>query len=206
MNLHLMTVAQFAEYLASQLNYSKIWESRFPKCDFAVADVTEHRQYSYEELVDIHTNEHGAWFGIRAVDFGLDSTTLFAVADMFGGGCDTVCRLYDGIGVIEAEILLQEAIQNAMKGDAVPDHPTNKTFLIVEIREEQTQKVAKTQKYYVKFKVDARFVAEVEAESLEDAKKKATEAFQNADFGEAEDIDADMISVTDENGNYLYEK
>ena len=61
MNLHLMTIAQFAEYIASQLDYSKIWKSQFPKCDFAIADVTEYRQYSLNELVDIGTNLDSAW-------------------------------------------------------------------------------------------------------------------------------------------------
>ena len=39
--------------------------------------------------------------------------------------------------------------------------------------------------YYVTFKIDARFVAGVEADSLEEARKKAEEAFSDADFGEA---------------------
>lgn len=37
-NLHLMTIPQLAEYIASQLNYSYIWKSKFPDCDFGIAD------------------------------------------------------------------------------------------------------------------------------------------------------------------------
>lgn len=60
-------------------------------------------------------------------------------------------------------------------------------------------------KYYVVHKVEARYRTEVEAENLEDAKKKADENFFDADFGDAEDIDGEITMVEDENGNYLYE-
>ena len=60
--------------------------------------------------------------------------------------------------------------------------------------------------YYVTFKIDARFVAGVEADSLEEARKKAEEAFSDADFGEATDIDGEAIIAEDENGNYVWEK
>ena len=61
-------------------------------------------------------------------------------------------------------------------------------------------------KYYITFKVDARYIAGVDAENIEDAKSKALEAFQEADFGDAEDIDGDAIVVEDEKGNYVWEK
>ena len=55
-------------------------------------------------------------------------------------------------------------------------------------------------------KVEARFVAEVEAESQEDARVAAIEQWQDADFGVAEDITGECIIVEDENGNYVWEK
>ena len=61
-------------------------------------------------------------------------------------------------------------------------------------------------KYYVTFKVDARYIAGVDAENIEDAKSKALEAFQEADFGDAEDIDGEAVVVEDEKGNYVWEK
>lgn len=61
-------------------------------------------------------------------------------------------------------------------------------------------------KYYVIMRLDARFTACVEAESLEEAKKKANEVFVDADFGMAEDIDADTVAIQDEDGNFIYEK
>ena len=40
-------------------------------------------------------------------------------------------------------------------------------------------------KYYVTYKINARYVAEVEADSLEEAKEKANEEWCDADFGVA---------------------
>lgn len=61
-------------------------------------------------------------------------------------------------------------------------------------------------KYYVKFKVDARFVAEVEADSIEEARVKASASFSDADFGAAEDIDGEAVDVEDADGNCVWEK
>lgn len=44
-------------------------------------------------------------------------------------------------------------------------------------------------KYYVTYRIDARFVAEVEADNLEEAMKKAEYKYYDADFGKARDID-----------------
>jgi phosphomannomutase len=61
-------------------------------------------------------------------------------------------------------------------------------------------------KYYVTYKIDARYVVEVEADNLEEARKKAEEEYIDADFGVAEDIDGEDIIVEDENGNYIWER
>lgn len=61
-------------------------------------------------------------------------------------------------------------------------------------------------KYWVRFKIEARYETEVEAESLEEAKTLATGNYVDADFGEARDIDGEIISVEDVSGNFLYEK
>ena len=61
-------------------------------------------------------------------------------------------------------------------------------------------------KYYVKFKVESRYVIEVEAENLKEAKKEAEYQFSGADFGESEDIDGEIISVENENGDFVFEK
>ncbi len=61
-------------------------------------------------------------------------------------------------------------------------------------------------KYYVTYRIDARYIAEVEADNLEEAKIKANEEFCDADFGVAEDIDGEAIIVEDEDGNFIWEK
>ena len=61
-------------------------------------------------------------------------------------------------------------------------------------------------KYYVTYKLDARYIAEVEANSLEEAMEKAESEYIDADFGAAEDIEAEQVAIEDENGNYVWEK
>ena len=61
-------------------------------------------------------------------------------------------------------------------------------------------------KYYVTYKVEARYIAEVEADSLEEARKRSNEKFSDANFGDAEDIDGEDIIVEDEDGNFIWER
>ena len=60
--------------------------------------------------------------------------------------------------------------------------------------------------YYVTFAVDARFVAEIEANDIEEAIDLATDRFCDADFGDAEDIEGDAIIVENESGNFVWER
>lgn len=55
--------------------------------------------------------------------------------------------------------------------------------------------------YSVGFAVDGRFYARVHAADAQAAVKEATYAFQDADFGELECIDAQAVNVEDEDGN-----
>lgn len=54
--------------------------------------------------------------------------------------------------------------------------------------------------------IDARYVTEVEAENAEEAKKKAESDFYDVNFGEAQDIDGEAITVEDNNGDYVWEQ
>ena len=60
-------------------------------------------------------------------------------------------------------------------------------------------------KYWVRFRIDARYETEVEADSLEEAKELATDNYIDADLGEARDIEGEIVSVEDADGNYLFE-
>ena len=61
-------------------------------------------------------------------------------------------------------------------------------------------------KYYVTYRIEARYIAEVEANTLEEAMKKAEYKYYDADFGLARDIEGEAIIAEDENGNYVYER
>lgn len=61
-------------------------------------------------------------------------------------------------------------------------------------------------KYYVTYRIEARYIAEVEANDVEEARKRANEEFCEADFGVAEDINGENIIVEDEDGNYVWER
>lgn len=63
-----------------------------------------------------------------------------------------------------------------------------------------------TKRFYVTYKINARFVAAVTANDLEEAKKAAETAYMDADFGEAADIDGEPIIIEDEHGNFVWEK
>lgn len=60
--------------------------------------------------------------------------------------------------------------------------------------------------YYVSYKIDARYIAEVEANSLKEAMEKAEESYMEADFGVAQDINGEPIIVEDESGNFVWER
>ena len=60
--------------------------------------------------------------------------------------------------------------------------------------------------YYVTFVIDGRFVTEVEAENVDDARDKATEEYWSANFGEIEVISGYPTIVEDIEGNYLWEE
>lgn len=86
--------------------------------------------------------------------------------------------------------------------DGEEEHEINFTFT-PELGGEELQ-VKENMKYYVTFKMEARYVAEVEATSLAEARKAAESQFFDADFGDAFDIDGEPIVVEDENGDYLW--
>ena len=62
--------------------------------------------------------------------------------------------------------------------------------------------------YYVTYKIDARYIAEVDMgkATTEEILAKAREAWEDANFGEAQDIDWEPVMVEDQDGNYIWEK
>lgn len=58
--------------------------------------------------------------------------------------------------------------------------------------------------YKVKIKIEGYIEADVEAESVEQARRDAIEAFYEADFGELKDADAKIVTIMDENNIWHY--
>ena len=59
---------------------------------------------------------------------------------------------------------------------------------------------------WVTMKVEGRFIATVFARNAEAAIDQAVKQYQDADFGELEDIDSEAIIVEDEKGNFVWSK
>lgn len=59
-------------------------------------------------------------------------------------------------------------------------------------------------KYKVTMKVEGYFEVDVEAENVEQARRSASDAFYGADFGELKDIDANIVSVENEDNIWNY--
>ena len=56
--------------------------------------------------------------------------------------------------------------------------------------------------YCVGYKVEGRYYAYVEAESVDEAREKAKEEFYDADLN----CDTEQINVSDEDGNVVWER
>ena len=60
-------------------------------------------------------------------------------------------------------------------------------------------------KYYVTFKIDSLYDAEVEASNIEEAKKLDEQKFMGIDLNETDIIHYEPVFVYDEEGNCLWE-
>lgn len=60
--------------------------------------------------------------------------------------------------------------------------------------------------YYVTYAINAVYVAEVNANSLEEAKKEADATYRAADLGELQHIKNEPIMVEDGRGECIWEK
>ncbi len=61
-------------------------------------------------------------------------------------------------------------------------------------------------RYWVTFKIEGRYVAVVDADSVEEAINEAHDEYIDADFGPLQDIDAEPIIAQDENDYFVWEK
>ncbi len=71
------------------------------------------------------------------------------------------------------------------------------------------EKIDEAEYVYVAFKVEGRYTAKVRRDVAGDIKgwiSAAQEQIWDADFGNLCDIDADVVNIEDEAGDFLYEK
>lgn len=99
--LYVTTVEELAELISQYLNHDKILTSTIPAIDFCTVDVERKPLYSDAEIRQLRQRAEG-WYGIAKVEFPFNSSTLFLMADYYGGGAEELIRLYDGIGKDEA--------------------------------------------------------------------------------------------------------
>lgn len=60
--------------------------------------------------------------------------------------------------------------------------------------------------YYVTLRVDARYQTEVQAENVEEAKEKAMSNWFDADIGDLEETEGEIVCVENEEGDFVYEE
>ena len=63
-----------------------------------------------------------------------------------------------------------------------------------------------TQNYTVEFEIKAKVVIDISAGSPDEAYPKAKEKFKKLKFGAAEDVEGEISSIRDEEGEFVYEK
>ena len=61
------------------------------------------------------------------------------------------------------------------------------------------------EEYSARYRVSARYIAEVDAHSLEEVFEISKHMFEEADFGDMEDVDGELISIENADGNFVYE-
>ena len=60
--------------------------------------------------------------------------------------------------------------------------------------------------HYVTFEINARYMTEVDADNRLEAERFALEDFYGADFGDAFDIECEIVKVEDEDGITIYRR
>lgn len=59
-------------------------------------------------------------------------------------------------------------------------------------------------KYYVTYQIIAEYTAEVEADNIDEALKKASVKQNEADFGAANNVQSKMVYMENENGDFYH--
>lgn len=133
--------------------------------------------------------------------YGKERMLVFGLLLNLDCFCDSAKELLEWIDKKEG---LEKEDLNLLES-AHAGQPISALRRVVKLEEEAANAEQKPT-FYVTYKIEARYVAEVEADDVEDAKKQAQYAWEDADFGVAEDIEGEPITVEDQDGNYVWEK
>lgn len=69
-----------------------------------------------------------------------------------------------------------------------------------------TNKSKDLKNYHIVIKVDGRYKTTVTAKTIEEAKEKAMDAWSEAEIGDIENVDGEVVVVTDDDDRYLFHK
>lgn len=115
-NVTICTAQDFVKILAQKIIDNDILQKKdpenyFPNVAFA-ARVNEYNKIEISQDVKLDDIETCSWFGIHPVK-GFDSMDLDLVCNYYGGGCATMCTLFDGMSQDEIEEELGKMIQES---------------------------------------------------------------------------------------------
>lgn len=134
---------------------------------------------------------------------GKEKRRVFDVLVNLASFCGSAKELVDWINSSDEDAKFSKEDRELL-GSVYAMPPINRLKKIAELEVEEANKPAQT--FYVSYKIDARFIAEVKARTVEEALKEAELRFQDANFGEAEDIQGNPVIVENEAGDYVWEK
>jgi hypothetical protein len=157
---------------------------------------------TYDEWKAACENEH---FRLSEMSYylnpnGKERMLAFGLLLNLTGYCDSGKELLDWIDTKDG--LQKEDIKLLETGHA--SHLIHSLRRVVE--QEYEVEIPEKPHFWVTFRVDARYVVEVEAETKDEALQIAQEKFSDANFGDASDVDGEAIIVEDENGVFVWEK
>ena len=161
---------------------------------------------TYQEWKEAVVKEHDKLHGVLdyLTPYGKERMLVYGMLLNLDCYCSSAKELLEWIDTQEG--LEKEDLKLLVSPHA--SQPISALRRVVKLEEEAAQAPAEPEKptYYVTYRIDARFVAEVRADSVEEAKQEAQYAWEGADFGVASDINGEPVMVEDADGNYLWEK
>ena len=115
-NVTICTAQDFVQIIAQKIVDNDILRAiepgkKFPKISFATC-VNEYGKTNISQLVKLEDIDVSVWFGICPIN-EFNSNDLELICNYYGGGCATMCVLFDGMSQYEIEKELAKMIQES---------------------------------------------------------------------------------------------